>query len=197
MIRSGRPGRAARWRGSRSARARIPVSPPARTTPTPPRSIRLGRSVSVRCRRVRLTDLWRIGASGRIRGCPRSGRPAARQGGGTAASRRRASPSAGRSATSGVQWDRRRRRYAGKLHNRRRHCLCTGRPASPRSDRQRAPGAAETIGLRRFASSFPIHYPLCGTGLLLIRSDRSPRPWQLRSRGPGPTRICGIGAPAG
>ena len=61
----------------------------------------------------------------------------------------------------------------------------------------RAPaGAAETVELRRFASSFPLRYQLRGAGVLLIRSDRSPRPWQLRVSGPGLTRICGI-APAG
>ena len=75
-----------------------------------------------------------------------------------------------------------------------RRCLPTGRPASPRSDGQRARGSAETVELRRFASSFPVRYQLRGTGVLLIRSDRSPRPWQLRVSGPGPTRICGIGA---
>jgi hypothetical protein len=55
-------------------------------------------------------------------------------------------------------------------------------------------GSMETVELRRFASSFPIRYELRGTGVLLIRTDRSPRPWQLRVSGPGPTRICGIGA---
>ena len=61
----------------------------------------------------------------------------------------------------------------------------------------RAPaGAAETVELRRFASSFPLRYQLRGAGVLLIRNDRSPRPWQLRVSGPGPTRICGL-APAG
>jgi hypothetical protein len=54
-------------------------------------------------------------------------------------------------------------------------------------------GSAETVELRRFASSFPIRYELRGTAVLLIRTDRSPRPWQLRVSGPGPTRICGIG----
>jgi hypothetical protein len=58
-------------------------------------------------------------------------------------------------------------------------------------------GAAETVELRRFASSFPLRYQLRGPGVLLIRSDRSPRPWQLRVSGPGPIRICGIGGPAG
>jgi hypothetical protein len=57
------------------------------------------------------------------------------------------------------------------------------------------PGSAETIELRRFASSFPLRFELRGTEVLLIRSDRAPRPWQLRVSGPGPTRICGIGGP--
>lgn len=55
-----------------------------------------------------------------------------------------------------------------------------------------APGSAETIGLRRFASSFPVSFPLGGTNVLLIRSDRSPRPWQAQFRGPGPVRVCGL-----
>jgi hypothetical protein len=54
------------------------------------------------------------------------------------------------------------------------------------------PGSLEDVALRRFASSFPVRFQLRGTGVLLIRSDRSPRPWQLRVSGPGPTRICGI-----
>jgi hypothetical protein len=58
-------------------------------------------------------------------------------------------------------------------------------------------GAAETVELRRFASSFPLRYQLHGPGVLLIRSDRLPRPWQLRVSGSGPIRICGIGRPAG
>jgi hypothetical protein len=55
-------------------------------------------------------------------------------------------------------------------------------------------GSVETVELRRFASSFPLRYELRGTGVLLIRTDRSPRPWLLRVLGTGPTRICGIGA---
>ena len=55
-------------------------------------------------------------------------------------------------------------------------------------------GSVEIVELRRFASSFPVRYELRDTGVLLIRTDRSPRPWQLRVSGPGPTRICGIGA---
>jgi hypothetical protein len=39
-----------------------------------------------------------------------------------------------------------------------------------------------------------LSYELRGTALLLIRTDRSPRPWQLRVSGPGPIRICGIAA---
>ena len=60
-----------------------------------------------------------------------------------------------------------------------------------------APDSVETVELRRFASSFPVRYELRGTGVLLIRTDRSPRPWLLRLSGPGPTRICGIGGAAG
>ncbi|HEY1237573.1 MAG TPA: hypothetical protein VGE91_04500 [Solirubrobacterales bacterium] len=55
------------------------------------------------------------------------------------------------------------------------------------------PDSVETVELRRFASSFPIRYELRGAGVLLIRTDSSPRPWQLRALGPGSTRICGIG----
>jgi hypothetical protein len=53
-------------------------------------------------------------------------------------------------------------------------------------------GSVETVELRRFASSFPVRYELRGTGLLLIRTDRSPRPWLARFRGPGPVRVCGL-----
>jgi hypothetical protein len=55
-------------------------------------------------------------------------------------------------------------------------------------------GSVEIVELRRFATSFPVRYELRGAGVLLIRTDRSPRHWQLRVSGPGPTRICGIGA---
>jgi hypothetical protein len=55
-------------------------------------------------------------------------------------------------------------------------------------------GSVEIVELRRFASSFPIRYELRGTAVLLIRTDRSPRPWQLRVSGSGPTRVCGIAA---
>jgi hypothetical protein len=54
------------------------------------------------------------------------------------------------------------------------------------------PGSAEAIGLRRFASSFSVSFPLGGTNLLLIRSDRSPRAWQAQFRGPMPVRVCGL-----
>jgi len=57
----------------------------------------------------------------------------------------------------------------------------------------RAPaGTAETVGLRRFASSFPVSHQLGGTNVLLIRSDRSSRPWQAQFRGPGPVGVCGL-----
>jgi hypothetical protein len=54
--------------------------------------------------------------------------------------------------------------------------------------------SVEIVELRRFASSFPIRYELRGAGVLLIRTDRSPQLWLIRVSGPGPTRICGIGA---
>jgi hypothetical protein len=53
-------------------------------------------------------------------------------------------------------------------------------------------GSAEAVELRRFASSFPVDFQLRGTGVLLIRTDRSPRPWQAQFRGPGPVRVCGL-----
>jgi hypothetical protein len=55
-----------------------------------------------------------------------------------------------------------------------------------------APSSVETVELRRFASSFPVRYELRGTGVLLIRTDRSPRPWQAKFRGTGPLRVCGL-----
>jgi hypothetical protein len=82
-------------------------------------------------------------------------------------------------------------------------CLTVTGGASPPIDLPRPgvtvagpAGSTETIGLRRFASSFPVRFPLGGTNVLLIRSDRSPRPWQAQFRGPGPVRVCGLsGAP--
>ena len=78
-------------------------------------------------------------------------------------------------------------------------CLTVPGGASPPVDLPRPgvtispPGdSAETVGLRRFASSFPVSFPLGGTEVLLIRSDRSPRPWQAQFRGPGPVRVCGL-----
>ena len=53
-------------------------------------------------------------------------------------------------------------------------------------------GPVETVELRRFASSFPVRYELRGISVLLIRSDRLPRPWQAQFRGTGPVRVCGL-----
>jgi hypothetical protein len=52
--------------------------------------------------------------------------------------------------------------------------------------------SVEAVELRRFASSFPVRYELRGTGVLLIRTDRSPQPWQAKFRGAGPVRVCGL-----
>ena len=79
-------------------------------------------------------------------------------------------------------------------------CLTvTGVGASPPVDLPRPgvtvsgpTGAREIVELRRFASSFPVRFQLRGTGVLLIRSDRSPRPWQAQFHGPGPVRVCGL-----
>ena len=78
-------------------------------------------------------------------------------------------------------------------------CLTVPGGASPPVDLPRPgvtisgpAGSVETVGLRRFASSFPVSFPLGGTNVLLIRSDRSPRPWQAQFRGPGPVRVCGL-----
>ena len=89
---------------------------------------------------------------------------------------------------------------AGGLAAPQGSCLTVpGGGASPPVDLPRpgvtisSPGdSAETVGLRRFASSFPVSFPLGGTNVLLIRSDRSPRPWQAQFRGPGPVRVCGL-----
>ena len=88
---------------------------------------------------------------------------------------------------------------AGGLAAPQGSCLTVPGGASPPVDLPRpgvtisAPGgSAETVGLRRFASSFPVSFPLGETNVLLIRSDRSPRPWQAQFRGPGPVRVCGL-----
>jgi hypothetical protein len=88
---------------------------------------------------------------------------------------------------------------AGGLAAPQGSCLTVPGGASPPVDLPRPgvtirpPGdSAETVGLRRFASSFPVSFPLGGTNVLLIRSDRSPRPWQAQFRGPGPVRVCGL-----
>lgn len=54
---------------------------------------------------------------------------------------------------------------------------------------------AVRVGLRRYArDAFPIDAGTVGAGeraILAIPADRSPRPWQVELRGPGPLRLCG------
>lgn len=54
------------------------------------------------------------------------------------------------------------------------------------------PGAPATLGLRRYADSFPVSPgPLRGTQRLDIPTDRSNTPWQLRVDASHPVGICG------
>lgn len=54
------------------------------------------------------------------------------------------------------------------------------------------PGAGATLGLRRYANSFPVSPgPLRGTERLDIPTDRSTRRWQLRVDSRGPVSVCG------
>jgi hypothetical protein len=56
-------------------------------------------------------------------------------------------------------------------------------------------GSAEALGLRRFATTFPLSFELRAPSVLLIQDDGSPRAWQALLRGPGPVTLCGF-APA-
>jgi hypothetical protein len=62
----------------------------------------------------------------------------------------------------------------------------------------RAPSdSAETLGLRRFATTFPLSFELRAPSVVLIQDDESPRPWQALLRGPGPVRLCGLSSGPG
>jgi hypothetical protein len=53
-------------------------------------------------------------------------------------------------------------------------------------------GAPHDLALRRFAESFPVSMgTLNGAASLVVPTDRSERPWQLRIGGPGPLTACG------
>jgi hypothetical protein len=57
----------------------------------------------------------------------------------------------------------------------------------------RASSAGSRVSLRRYATSFPVSLgalPAGGPELLLIPTDRSPRPWFLRVEGGGPVTAC-------
>ena len=104
-------------------------------------------------------------------------------------------PAAGRPAPAGRRWNR----AGATAHG---SCLKVRGGVSPpvtclaRSDRDGASGLRRDR--RATALRLLVPHPLSAPRrrLLLIRSDRSLRPWQLQVSGPGPTLICGI-APAG
>ena len=58
-------------------------------------------------------------------------------------------------------------------------------------------GSPEALGLRRFATSFPLSFELRAPSVVLIPDDGSPRPWQALFRGPGPVTLCGLAASPG
>jgi hypothetical protein len=66
------------------------------------------------------------------------------------------------------------------------------RPGVTLRSRGRSP---EAVGLRRFATSFPVSFELRGPAVVLIPSDGSPQPWQALLRGPGPVTLCGLSGP--
>ena len=55
-------------------------------------------------------------------------------------------------------------------------------------------GSPEALGLRRFATTFPLSFELRAPSVVLIPDDGSPRPWQALLRGPGPVNLCGLSA---
>jgi hypothetical protein len=58
-------------------------------------------------------------------------------------------------------------------------------------------GSPEALGLRRFATTFPLSFELRAPSVVLIPYDGSPRPWQALLRGPGPVTLCGLRAGPG
>jgi hypothetical protein len=58
-------------------------------------------------------------------------------------------------------------------------------------------GQPEALGLRRFATSFPLSFELRAPSVVLIPDDGSPRPWQALLSGPGPVTLCGLRAGPG
>jgi hypothetical protein len=58
-------------------------------------------------------------------------------------------------------------------------------------------GSPAALGLRRFATTFPLSFQLRGPSVVLIPTDKSPQPWQALLRGPGPVTLCGLSAGPG
>ena len=59
------------------------------------------------------------------------------------------------------------------------------------------PARPEALGLRRFATSFPLSFELRAPAVVLIPDDGSARPWHALLRGPGPVTLCGLSASPG
>ena len=58
-------------------------------------------------------------------------------------------------------------------------------------------GSPQALGLRRFATTFPLSFELRAPSVMLIPDDGSPRPWQALLRGPGSVTLCGLRANPG
>jgi hypothetical protein len=55
----------------------------------------------------------------------------------------------------------------------------------------------EAVGLRRFATSFPVSFELREPAVVLLLSDGSPQHWHALLRGSGPATLCGLSAGPG